>query len=1086
MSNLLESAGFSKSNPYYIVQQGKITTLALMKDPERLELLMEVAGCKVYDERREESERIMVDTEQRREKVVEVVEYIEERLDELGGEKEELKEWSGLDRDKRALEYTIYDQELKSARSALQKLDDERADLAENLKEAYSQRSESEDNVKELEDKIEAARLDDERQKTEKKTLAADLREVTKKKAKLELDIEEGRALQKSNADRKETLEHELEETRAELSKTESQLKKVAPKFEAQLGKENELKEEMDDVERRTKELNNKQGRAADFSSKQDRDKYLKKEIAALNVTLKEQQGQEKKLDKEISKMTKESGGIQGGMDKALSDLDQLKTQIEQGQKDHHDLKEQRDDAQNQRKELWREKGEIETRLKIEQDKALKHERTLETAWGRDAQKGLAAIHKLINSGKVNGKGVYGPLIELFEVEEKFVTAVEVVGGGSLAHVVVDNEQTAAKLVKELTRQNLGRVTFMPLAQLASKGVVEENPGPSSDVIPLISRLKFDAMYTPAFKQVFGKTLIARNEKTAAEYSRMHRVNCVTLDGDQVNKRGAITGGFTDSNKSRITAMKKVKDAMKETEKLSAELKEHEEKATACDSNVADILSRIQRGKQDMRAMKQQQSEKKEQLDRDKQTLGFDAGDLLAKRELIASVQKNIRSLTKDRDVMQAEVGTDLVSKLSKTEQKELQDLIKRATVLGKQLPACRQKRAELEASKTQLTSRLNEHLKKREDELSDQLAAVGTESSSASQGDSQGDDEADISELALERLRSELKQTTDEEKKLRKEEKELEESRTKTTKDLAAFRKQLDKSKREENAEELAKVEAQMEELQTTRATLTSKKETAMKKIRELGSLPADAFEKYTETANAGLLKKLKKVNEKLGKLQHVNKKALDQYMSFTQQRDELQNRMEELDGAKVAIEKLIKVLDQRKDDAIQRTFKGVSQHFTEIFKEIVPHGKATLVMLKKRAREDEEDDEDEDEDDEEDSEEDSDDDGESAKKKRKGAKAKKKKKKKKKATKKKGKDDEPQGVLAYGGVSIKVSFTGKGEVYYLNQLSGGQKSVVALAFIFAIQRLDPAPYVTALAPLRFKARSSELGWLGAQVLSV
>ena len=36
------------------------------------------------------------------------------------------------------------------------------------------------------------------------------------------------------------------------------------------------------------------------------------------------------------------------------------------------------------------------------------------------------------------------------------------------------------------------------------------------------------------------------------------------------------------------------------------------------------------------------------------------------------------------------------------------------------------------------------------------------------------------------------------------------------------------------------------------------------------------------------------------------------------------------------LAIEKLIKVLDQRKDDAIQRTFKGVSQHFTEIFKEI------------------------------------------------------------------------------------------------------------------------------------------------------
>lgn len=47
VSSLLESAGFSKSNPYYIVQQGKVSTLTLMKDDERLDLLKEVAGTKV-------------------------------------------------------------------------------------------------------------------------------------------------------------------------------------------------------------------------------------------------------------------------------------------------------------------------------------------------------------------------------------------------------------------------------------------------------------------------------------------------------------------------------------------------------------------------------------------------------------------------------------------------------------------------------------------------------------------------------------------------------------------------------------------------------------------------------------------------------------------------------------------------------------------------------------------------------------------------------------------------------------------------------------------------------------------------------
>ena len=41
----------------------------------------------------------------------------------------------------------------------------------------------------------------------------------------------------------------------------------------------------------------------------------------------------------------------------------------------------------------------------------------------------------------------------------------------------------------------------------------------------------------------------------------------------------------------------------------------------------------------------------------------------------------------------------------------------------------------------------------------------------------------------------------------------------------------------------------------------------------------------------------KLKKCNEQLGKFSHVNKKALDQYTSFTQQREELLQRKLELD---------------------------------------------------------------------------------------------------------------------------------------------------------------------------------------------
>ncbi|KAH9953531.1 hypothetical protein BC827DRAFT_1387182 [Russula dissimulans] len=42
--NLLESAGFSTANPYYIVPQGRITALTNARDHEYLALLKEVAG----------------------------------------------------------------------------------------------------------------------------------------------------------------------------------------------------------------------------------------------------------------------------------------------------------------------------------------------------------------------------------------------------------------------------------------------------------------------------------------------------------------------------------------------------------------------------------------------------------------------------------------------------------------------------------------------------------------------------------------------------------------------------------------------------------------------------------------------------------------------------------------------------------------------------------------------------------------------------------------------------------------------------------------------------------------------------------
>ena len=118
---------------------------------------------------------------------------------------------------------------------------------------------------------------------------------------------------------------------------------------------------------------------------------------------------------------------------------------------------------------------------------------------------------------------------------------------------------------------------------------------------------------------------------------------------------------------------------------------------------------------------------------------------------------------------------------------------------------------------------------------------------------------------------------------------------------------------------------EKQMETLISKSSTLSQKREGLQKKIRELGSLPSDAFERYRGESAASLRKLLDKANKQLSKLGNVNKKALDQYQQFTEQREELEKRRTEINKAYDSITQLIDHLDHKKDEAIERTFKQV-----------------------------------------------------------------------------------------------------------------------------------------------------------------
>lgn len=73
MESFLETAGFSRDNPYYMVEQGSVKQICELSDAGRLRLLKEVAGTRVYEDRRRESEAVLEDTKQKVDQVNDLI-----------------------------------------------------------------------------------------------------------------------------------------------------------------------------------------------------------------------------------------------------------------------------------------------------------------------------------------------------------------------------------------------------------------------------------------------------------------------------------------------------------------------------------------------------------------------------------------------------------------------------------------------------------------------------------------------------------------------------------------------------------------------------------------------------------------------------------------------------------------------------------------------------------------------------------------------------------------------------------------------------------------------------------------------------
>ncbi|KAJ6073273.1 hypothetical protein N7467_011358 [Penicillium canescens] len=999
--NLLESAGFSRSNPYYIVPQGRVTALTNMKDSERLVLLKEVAGTQVYEARRSESLKIMHETNSKRTKIDELLDYINERLAELEEEKDELRSYQEKDKERRCLEYTIYSLEQQEIGKVLNEIEERRQNGVEDADNNRDQFIDGEKAMAQIDAEIAECRQQIEFLKVDKAQLEEERRETSKTLAQNELQAKSLSDNQAAAQALKSRYDADLTSVQNAIKEREAEHQEILPRFNALKDQEDTVKSQLTDAETSRQRLYAKQGRNSRFKNKSERDKWLNMEVRESNNSIKAVQNVVSQTKEDIQELETEIARLEPETELLRQQIDGRGDTMHTVDQQVQDAKDERDRLMDQRKELWREEAKLDSVLSNASQEVDRAERNLSSMMDNNTSRGTAAVRRI--KRQYNLEGVYGTLAELFDVNDRYRTAVEVTAGQSLFHYVVDTDETATKVLEILQKEKAGRVTFMPLNRLRSRPL---NMPRASDTIPMIEKLEYDPAYERAFQHVFGKTIICPNLQVASQYARSHGVNAITPEGDRSDKRGALTGGYHDSRQSRLDAVKglgKWRDEYETKRNRGTEIRKELEKLDQMITKAVGELQKLEQERHNVQnrsgPLRQELRGKRDQLQNKNDTLN-------AKRRALRNVESNLAALNDQVSAFEAELSSPFQKALTSEEEARLEALSSTVQDLRRQYQELSSQRSELEARKSVLEVELRENLNPRLDQLLNRDVDIADEEVQGNLKEVQ----REVKRLgqALEKLNTRLKQvdTSIEEGNTRIV--ELQQRNAETRREIEDLARSIEKHQR------------RMEKSMQKKAALTKQGAECAANIRALGVLPDEAFTKYQHTDSNTVVKKLHKTNEALKKYSHVNKKAFEQYNSFTKQRETLTSRRSELDASQKSIDDLISVLDQRKDEAIERTFKQVSREFHNVFEKLVPAGRGRLIIQRKTDRNARPED-------------DVDSDDEEAR----------------------------QSVENYVGVGISVSFNSKhDDQQRIQQLSGGQKSLCALALVFAIQACDPAPF--------------------------
>lgn len=519
ITNLLYNSGLGK-NGYSVISQGKVTELVDAKPENRRAMFEDAAGISKYKNDKKEAERKLERTNDNLTRVKDILSEIERQMGPLKKQAENAKKYLEYKGRLKDLEVNAYIYQYENANDVKEKI---------NLKlDALNKQ------IDLRQQDLDQANSDYDKCMFDLTNFDKALADLNDKILQLTINLEKQESETKIARERINYTYKENDRLNLDKANTQTAIEVCEEEKEVKEQTLKSLNDDLEALEKSFDELSEKYSVIAnelilsEDEAGQGQQKIIETlgSLSDIKSSVSRLLAEKELLTTNLQNLNDDLLNLQNKSDENKKVLKESLSVLENKEQALTEIKKQFEELvsgnyllERKIKELENEKANINTQIKVYENR-----KKLLTDLQNEYEGYSYAVKKLLRESDKNvaiKNIIVGVVASLIKVPEKFETAIEVALGGAVQNIVTYDEEGAKKLIKFLKDNSFGRATFLPITSMKRRAFDERQILGKPGCFGLASSLvDYNKEIENVVSNLLGNTVIVDNLNTAVNLAK--------------------------------------------------------------------------------------------------------------------------------------------------------------------------------------------------------------------------------------------------------------------------------------------------------------------------------------------------------------------------------------------------------------------------------------------------------------------------------------------------------------------------------------------------------------------------------------